>query len=534
VTPAFNETRSGLTVKVDGQEFTPEELVAMVLQHAVDISVAHAAAQGSSMSAPPKDMALTVPVFYTQRERMALLDAASLVDLNVLTLLEENTAAALQYAMDKKFANADNTESEDQIMLFYNMGASSLQVSLVHFYSYDQPQKYGKPKRVPAVHVLSKAWDETFGGLSFDHLLVEHLADTFNTAWRAARGDDSLDVRNHARAMTKLRIEANKVKHVLSANTERPVYIDALHDDMELQTLVTRVQLEQMAAPLLQRAITPVKDCLARAELTWKNITGIEMIGGGMRIPRIQQDLTEILKDEEHLELGLHMNADESMALGAAFAGANLSTAFRVRHVGLTDVCPFGLTVELTDDAGGDDPWQKEATLFKPFGKVGIKKTIAFTHDRNVDCAMGYLSGEDDLLPEGTEHKLATYKITGVDDFAKEMTDKGLGKPKVSLQFEMSASGIASLVKAEAAVEETYIEQEEVEVDDEDAANETVEEAAKEEPSKEKEEEEATEETTADSNETDSSEEEKTEKPKKTVLVDKVGINLFLLSQLIF
>jgi hypoxia up-regulated 1 len=154
-------------MNVDGQEFTPEELVAMVLTHAVDISVAYAAEQGGPMNVAPKDIVLTVPSFATQKERLALLDAATLADINVLTLIDETTAAALHYAMDKTFVDGE------QLLLFYNMGASSLQVSLIRFFSYEQPQKYGKPKASPALEVLSKAWDITLGGTAFDHLLVE-------------------------------------------------------------------------------------------------------------------------------------------------------------------------------------------------------------------------------------------------------------------------------------------------------------------------------------------------------------------------
>ena len=502
-------------MKIDGVDFTPEELVAMVLTHAVDISVAHAAAQGSTMSAPPKDVVLTVPCFATQRERQALLDAAALADLNVLTLIDENTAAALQYAMDKTFADAENKESKDELFLFYNMGASALQVSVVHFFSYEQPQKYGKAKRVPAVQVLGKAWDETLGGLAFDHLLVEYLADTFNAEWRKAKNDESLDIRTKPRAMMKLRLQANKVKHVLSANTDIPVYMDALQDDLPLSTHLSREKLEELAAPLLERATQPVHKALQAANKTLADVTGVELIGGGMRIPRIQAELTKLLQDSSELELGLHMNADESMALGAAFGGANISTAFRVRHVGLTDINPFAMKVTLTDMEEQEEPWNKETTVFKAFGKMNIKKTIAFSHDRDVACSLDYVDDESDLLPAGSEHGLARYRISGVDDFAKEMEEKGLGKPKVSLQFELSSSGIAALVKAEAAVEETYTVEEEVEVDDDDAEGEDK--AGGEEKAPEEEEKENGDGDVVDEKKEDKKEEGKPKKKKITV-----------------
>jgi hypoxia up-regulated 1 len=499
VRPVYNETRKGVSLTIDGHSLTPEELVAMVLTHAVDISVAYAAEQGTSNMPAPQDIVLTVPCFATQAERRSLMDAATLADLNVLALVEENTAAALHYAMDKMF-------EQEQVYLFYNMGASSLQVSLVRFFQYDAPQKYGKPKSTPALEVLAKAWDLTLGGEAFDHVLVEYFADQFNHMWQKQK-HHTKDVRDIPRAMTKLRLQAHKVKHVLSANMEMPVHIESVVDDITLVTHVTRELLEQLAEPLVGRAIQPVKDCLQAAGMTWSNVTAIELIGGGMRIPRVQQAITDLLGGS--MELGLHMNADESMALGAAFVGANISTAFRVRQVGMTDIYPWEVSVSLQDHVSGtkkedeEEAWSKQATLFKPWGKIGVKKTIAFTHDKDVQCSLNYVASES--LPDGTELALENYNITGVAEFASDMEKKGLGKPKVSLQFEMSQSGIASLVKAEAAVEETYTVEEEVEVDDEAAENATA-------PADEK-----NDTAEASSNSTDSE-----KKGKKKVKVEKV------------
>ena len=474
-----------MTLNVDGISFTPEELVAMVLRHAIDISVAYAA-EGGSTILPPKDMVLTVPSYATMTERRALLDATTLADINVLTLIDENTAAALHYAMDKNFEG-----DKEQILLFYNLGAAALQISIIRFYNYDQPQKFGKPKSTPALEVLSKSWDATCGGDAFDHLIVEFLADQFNEAYMAKRPTETnFDVRNHTRPMTKLRLQANKVKHVLSANVDIPIFIDGVYDDIPLQTHLSRTQFEALAASLMERAtIQPIQRALHMANLTLaENITGIELLGGGMRIPRIQQEIQSLLPP--NMELGYHINSDESFALGAAFAGANISTAFRVRQVGMTDVNPFPIGITLTNllpiaadakttttkDSTEDAEWSKTATIFKSFGKVGVKKTIAFTHSQNIHCGLDYI--EHELLPVGTELGLVRYNITGVPEFMSDIhTQYNLSstiKPKISLQFELSTSGLVSLIKAEAAVEETYTVQEEVEVDDDtDTANTT-------------------------------------------------------------
>lgn len=366
-------------------EFTPEELVAMVLSHAKEITATY----GNLLLPTIKDVVLTVPSYATQHERRALLDAAALADLNVLSLIDESTAAALHFGMDKM-------EDPPKIIVFYNLGASALQVNVVRYFTYQRKEsKYGKEKTVGALEVLGKAWDSTLGGNALDHLIVEYLADEFMAQYK---GDKN--IRDNARAMTKLRLQANKVKHVLSANTEIPIYMDSLFDDVSLNTHMTRAKLEDLAHDLAERSVKPIAKALEAANVTLDQVDEIELIGGGMRVPKIQQEISSYLG--EGVNLGMHLNSDESMALGAAFYGANISTAFKVRHVGLTDVNPFAIDISLKDLEPNKwkEEWSKQAQMFKSFGKVGVKKTIAFTHDRDVHCAIDY--EENDILPEGT------------------------------------------------------------------------------------------------------------------------------------
>jgi hypoxia up-regulated 1 len=526
ITPVYNETRSGVCLTVDGQQFTPEELVAMVLTHAKDITREY------GVQGDVRDCVLTVPSFYTQHERRALLDAAALADLNVLALIDETTAAGLHYGIDR-------IEEEPQNVLFYNMGASALQVSVMQFYSYDRKEsKYAKAKKVGAFQVLGKAWDASLGGEAFDARLVDHMADEFNAIWDKKRNDgEKKDVRKFARPMAKLRIQANKAKHVLSANNDVPIYIDALHDDVSYQFHLTRAEFEEMCHDLLQRSVDPITNALLAANMTLADIHGVELIGGGMRVPKVQEAIQHALGDK--LDLGLHINSDESMALGAAFHGANVSTAFKVRHIGMTDINPFPVAVSLgeldAENKDDEDAWSKHATIFKANGKVGVKKTIAFTHDKDIECAVDYDVSED--IPQGTEASIEKYTVKGVVEFAKEMADKGLGAPKVSLQFELTTSGLVQLVKAEAAVEETYTVTEEIEVDDEDATEESDEKKDDEEKTEETKDEEAPKEGDATEEDTkkpedgekiegeepkeEAAKEEEKPKKKKTISVEK-------------
>ena len=391
----------------------------------------------------------------------------------MLDLVDETTAAALHYGLDR-------VDVDPQLALFYNMGAGSLQVSIVKYYSYDYKEtKYGASKTVGSLEVLGKGWDATLGGAAFDARLVDFMADEFNKLI----DKPDYDVRQYPRPMAKLRVQAIKAKQVLSANTEIGIHIDALHNDVTYKSKLTRAQFDNMCADLLERSIEPIRTALRTANVTLSQIDFVELIGGGMRVPAVQRRLTEFFTDK--LELGLHLNSDESMALGAAFHGANVSTAFKVRRVGLTDVNPFPVQVELTDlpfeedeekkgmfgglfakkkkdgdiqeeeEETKEEEWFKRATLFPEFGRLGTKKTLAFTHDRDVHCAVDYVQdeeGQTNHLPEGTYTQISRYNVTGISKFAKEMANLDK-KPKITLQFEMSSSGISGLVKAEATVE---------------------------------------------------------------------------------
>lgn len=472
--PAYNETRSGVCLTVDGVQFTPEELVAMVLTHAKDITAAY------GVTSPLKDCVLTVPAFFTQHERRALLDAALLADLNVLALINENTAAALHYGIDR-------IDEKPVNYLFYNMGAGSLQVSVVRYLSYPhKASKYAKEKTVGGFEVLGAAWDATLGGASFDARLVDFMAEEFNAIWNEKRGTTDKDVRTVPRAMAKLMIQANKVKHVLSANADIPVFIDALTDDVNYQSHISRAKFEEICHDLLERAAAPIEKALKLANVTLDELDAVEMIGGAMRVPKVQEAVSDALGG---LELGMHLNSDESMALGASFHGANVSTSFKVRHVGMVDVNTFPVNVDLTDltvgkekkktggglfgigkkkaEEAAEEGWAKHATIFKLGSKLGVKKTIAFTHDEDVHVEVSY--DESDTLPLGTGLSIEQYDVSGIADFAKEMKEKDPDlKPKVSLQFELDGSGLTRLVKAEAVVEETVMVMEEVEVDDDE------------------------------------------------------------------
>lgn len=442
----FNETRHALALGAHSEstkeygggwtEWTVEELVAMILSYAKKITRAY----GGNVV---RDCVIAVPSFATQAEREAMLQAAALADLRVLSLVDENTAAAIQFGLDRVY-------EEKKTVLFYNVGSESAQASLVEYSTF--VEKQGKQnKTVGQLEVLGKGWSLAAGSFGIDMALTEVLAAEFEK-------QTGKTIRDIARPMAKIRATAKKTKEILSANTEHRVTIPSLYDDVDFQMLVSRAQLEEASADVFEALPEPIDMALTAANLTADDIDAVEIIGGGVRVPAVQAALRKHLSslrsaDKPALDLSVHLNGDEAIALGAAFHGANVSTSFRVRKVGMIDYTPFSVGVQI--DSSQED-WQKHATLFKEGSKLGGKaRTIAFQHDSDLRCELAY-----EQTPHGAPKTIAVYDISGVADFAKEMAKQNtsglLPRPKVQLSFTLDASGLATLSKAEVTVLEEY------------------------------------------------------------------------------
>jgi hypoxia up-regulated 1 len=457
-----NESTGITHLKIDDTHYTPEELVAMMLQHVKDMTQAFG---GHSI----KDCVITVPSSFTQHEREALYTAAEIADLKVLSLIEENTAAALHYGIDNIFETP-------QTVLYYNMGAGSVQVSIVTYSSYSAKEA-GKNTPIGQFEVVGKAWDASLGGFNFDVRLADILAGRFNELWQKKKSGAGKDVREFVRPMTRLRLEANKIKEVLSANSEYPIRAEQLHADVDLVTKITRTEFEEACSDLFDRLTGPIESALAMANMSLHDIQAVELLGGAVRMPKVKKVLDEYFAPAK-LHAGQHLNGDEAMALGAAFRAANISTAFRVRKVGMTDVSSFGVSVRLesipeSDEKKGglfsslfgssatkeevkegEEPvWSKFTSLYPKKSVYASKtKTVAFQHDQDIACQLEYDKNENSFLPEGTDSIIGRYQISGIAKFAKEHADKGVS-PKVHLSFVLDSSGRVELTKAEATIE---------------------------------------------------------------------------------
>ena len=431
-----------------------EELLAMSLEHIIKISEADAETLLTGAS-------ITVPNYFSQAERQAILDSAELAGLNVFSLINENTAAAIQYGIDRTYTN----ETAPHIVLLYNMGASSTKVSIVHFTARQVKESTfsKKNKTEGALEVLSLGYDEKLGGQYFEDVIVNKVLDHVDEQLKAKGKSGGESVRSNARAVAKVRSAADKAKNVLSANQDTHIHLASLVHDMDFKLHITRDQFYEWAAELIQRVPLPIEQALKDANLTSDQLHAVAIIGGGVRVPAVQQAIKAATGVPI---LTQSLNGDEAMAMGAEFKAIELSKQFKTRGFTVEDVTPYGVTVKIDNlpleaDAEAEtdeDAWTKSAALFRRYNKLSKKKTVTFTHDRDFTAQLSYDDASVPFLPSGVQAQLLQYNVTGLvaargnAKYAK-LFEEGQ-KPKVSVVFLLDSSGLVSLTTAEATLEE--------------------------------------------------------------------------------
>ena len=259
------------------------------------------------------DCVITVPAYFTQAERRALILAANLANLKVLQLINTNTAFGLNFGV---FRRKDfNTTVTNY--LFYDMGASSTTATIIS-YQLVKSKERGFVETNPQMTVKGVGFDRTLGGLEMQIRLRDHLAKLF-----AEQSKKSLaEVTSNKRAMAKLFKEAGRLKKVLSANSEHKAQVENVMNDIDLKAPVSRQDFEDLCADLLSDRLTePIKEAFRSSGYTLAEIDSVIIVGGNTRVPKIQQVLQEYFGKE----LSKSINADEGAAMGAAYQAAYLS-----------------------------------------------------------------------------------------------------------------------------------------------------------------------------------------------------------------
>lgn len=368
------------------EKFSGLQLVAMYLTKIRDIT-------SKELRLPVSDITISVPAWFTDAQRRAMLDAGEIAGLKVLRLINDTTATALGYGITK--LDLPNADEKPRRVMIVDIGHTDYTASVVEY-------------RKGELSVKSTAYDRHFGGRNFDLALTEHFADEFKQNFK-------IDVRSHPKAWARTFAAAEKMKKVLSANPAAPMNIESLMEDVDVKAIVKREELEVMIQPYLERVTAPLEEALAEAKLKPEDIDFIEMVGGSTRVPAIKDAVSKFFGKG----LSFTLNQDEAIARGCAFSCAILSPVFRVRDFSVHDIVnyPIEFTWEQSPEIPDEDT---SLTVFNRGNVMPSTKILTFYRKQPFDLEARYAN--PDLLPGKINPWVGRFSVKGVkadanDDF---------------------------------------------------------------------------------------------------------------------
>ena len=368
------------------EKFTAIQLVAMYLTKIRDIT-------SKELKLPVTDVTISVPAWFTDIQRRAMLDAGEIAGLKVLRLINDCTATALGYGITK--LDLPGPEEKPRRVMFVDIGYCDYTATVVEF-------------RKGELNVKATACDRYFGGRNFDKALTDHFADEFKEKFK-------IDIRTNPKAWARTLVAAEKLKKVLSANTLAPMSIESLMEDVDVRAIVKREELEEMVRPLLDRVTVPLEQALAEAKLKPDDIDFVEMVGGCTRVPAIKEAVNKFFGKN----LSFTLNQDEAIARGCAFACAILSPVFRVRDFSVHDIVSY--PIEFTWEQSPDIPDEDTSlTVFNKGNVMPSTKILTFYRKQPFDLEARY--SQPETLPGNVNPWIGRFSVKGVkadanDDF---------------------------------------------------------------------------------------------------------------------
>ncbi|KAK4450702.1 heat shock protein 70 family [Podospora aff. communis PSN243] len=377
-------------VDVDGQvgaevtylgekhKFSATQLTAMFLSKIKQMTSAE-------IKLPVGDLVLSVPAWFTDIQRRALIDAAEIAGLRVLRLINDTTAAALGYGITK--LDLPTAEEKPRRVAFVDVGYSNYTCSIVEF-------------RKGELAVKGTAFDRNLGGRNFDKALVDHLHKEF-------LGKFKVDITTNPKALTRVHAAAEKAKKILSANQQAPVNIESLMNDVDVRAMITRQEFEAMVEPVLSRVNTTLENALADAKLKVEDIDVVEVVGGGSRVPAIKERIQNFFGKN----LSFTLNQDEAIARGCAFSCAILSPVFKVRDFAVQDIISYPIEFCWEKDADIPDE-DTSLTVFNKGNVLPSTKILTFYRKQQFHLEARYAQPEQ--LPGKISPFIGRFSVKGV------------------------------------------------------------------------------------------------------------------------
>ncbi|RAL16705.1 Hsp70 family protein [Aspergillus homomorphus CBS 101889] len=361
-TVGLRSNRLGEAEKKDA--FLVEEILAMQLKQ-IKANADTLAGKGSNI----QDAVITYPSFYTAAEKRSLRLAAELAGLNVEAFISEGLAVALNYATSRTFPSVSNGE-KPEYHIVYDMGAGSTTASVVRFQSRAVKDIGRFNKTVQEVHVLGTSWDKTLGGDSLNDLIVDDMIANLAEEKKLKGRVTAADIKAHGKTMARLWKDAEKIRQVLSANTETGASFEGLHEEeINFKYRLTRSRFEELAAQHIARVGKPVQQALELAGLQMNDIDSVILHGGAIRTPFVQKELESTCGSESKIRTSV--NADEAAVFGAAFKGAALSPSFRVKDIRANDASAYSVVLKWASESK-----ERQQKLFTPTSQVGPEKQV--------------------------------------------------------------------------------------------------------------------------------------------------------------